>query len=114
MREQQTEFKTLFVDKIDGADNPADTGTKPLPLPAFEKHLRMLMNLGDRSLRETSRTRDEPVPGGNVAQQLHVSQSDTSQTVMAEAAQVMHMVRGVVRTRRRPIGQNGKIRASRA
>ena len=51
VREQQTEFKTLRVEKIDGTENPADLGTKPLPAPAFEKHLRMMMNLGDRSLR---------------------------------------------------------------
>ena len=47
VREQQTEFKTLYVDKIAGTDNIADTGTKPLPLPAFEKHLRSMMNLRD-------------------------------------------------------------------
>ena len=53
VREQQTEFKTLRVEKIDGTENPADLGTKPLPAPAFEKHLRVMMNLGDRSLRKT-------------------------------------------------------------
>ena len=59
VRQQQTKFSTLFVDKIDGTENCSDTGTKPLPQPAFEKHLRFMMNLGDRALSEA----DVPYPG---------------------------------------------------
>ena len=50
VREQQTEFKNLKVCWIDGTENPADLGTKPLAAPAFEKHYRFMMNLGDHSL----------------------------------------------------------------
>ena len=56
VREQQTEFRTLVVKWIDGTDNPADIGTKPLPAPAFEKFLRQMMQLGDRSLKKTCPT----------------------------------------------------------
>ena len=59
VREQQTEFETLVVQTIAGTENPADLGTKPLPQPAFEKFLRQMMNLGDRSLRVSCHTQKQ-------------------------------------------------------
>ena len=56
VREQQTEFRNLLVSWIDGTENPADLGTKPLAAPAFEKHYRFMMNLGDHSLLPKTKT----------------------------------------------------------
>ena len=51
IREQCVEYKNVIVVPIASAENVADIGTKPLPFPAFEKLLRQIMNLKDRSLR---------------------------------------------------------------
>ena len=65
VREQVVEFKTISVVPIASADNIADIGTKPLPFPTFEKLIRIIMNLGDRSLRAPSRS-TSTAPGESV------------------------------------------------
>ena len=62
VREQVVEFKQVKVLPIESAKNISDIGTKPLPAPAFERFLRVVMNLGDRSLRSPAAT--HPTPSG--------------------------------------------------
>ena len=101
VREQQTEFKTLYVDKIAGTDNIADTGTKPLPLPAFEKHLRSMMNLGDHSLRRQT----DPTPSKAQDEKLDIPADSGDQpplTATTEATapepEVVHKANSVLRS----------------
>ena len=60
VREQCVEFKTLEVIPIETDKMLADVCTKSLPQTAFEKFMRVIMNLSDRSLRaKTSTPRPE-------------------------------------------------------
>ena len=54
VREQCTEFKTMHVVPIETDKMLADCCTKSLPQPAFEKFIRIIQNIGDRSLRMTT------------------------------------------------------------
>ena len=61
VREQVVEFKTIKVLPIESVNNISDIGTKPLAQPTFERLLRIVMNLGNRSLRTPATT----YPTGN-------------------------------------------------
>ena len=51
VREQCTEFNALKVTPIDTDSILADIGTKALPEPRFQRLIRKIMNISDRSLR---------------------------------------------------------------
>ena len=59
VREQCAEFRTMDVVPIETDKMLADVFTKSLPQPAFEKFIRIIMNLGDRSLRTSTSSRTE-------------------------------------------------------
>ena len=59
VREQCAEFRTMDVVPIEFDKMLADVFTKSLPQPAFEKFIRIIMNIGDRSLRTSTSSRTE-------------------------------------------------------
>ena len=66
VREQCTEFNALKVAPIDTDSMLADIGTKALPEPRFQRLIRKIMNISDRSLRSPTQLQNS-VPIENKA-----------------------------------------------